>query len=94
MLSITTGRSARSVRAIISSRQIASEATAAAGTVPDPPLKPARVPAPSGTEAGALTRTCVPTGNCMSQGVAQFVPFTTTIRLASELVTVRCPTGL
>ena len=30
----------------------------------------------------------------MSQGVPQFAPFTVTVRPASELVTVRCPTGL
>src|SRR5208283_1861302 len=73
---------------------VPTQSPAAAGTLPLHPLISARVPVPSGTEAGALTRTCVPTGNCMLQGVPQVVPFTVTVRPASELVTVRDPTGL
>src|ERR1039458_1572902 len=71
-----------------------TQSPAGAGALPDHPLKSARVPSPSGTEEGALTRTWVPTGRWISQGVLQLAPSTVTVRLGIELVTVRCPTGV
>ena len=73
---------------------VPTQSPAGASTLPVHPLISAREPSPSGTEAGALTRTWVPTGNCMLHGVPQLVPFTVTVRPASGLVTVRDPTGL
>src|ERR1035437_5244062 len=74
--------------------RIPTQSPAGAAVLPDHPLKSARVPSPSATEAGALTRTWVPTGRWMSQGVLHVAPFTVNVRPGIELFTVRCPTGL
>src|ERR1035437_3128390 len=74
--------------------RVPTQSPAGAAVLPDHPLKSARVPSPSATEAGALTRNWVPTGRWMSQGVLQVAPFTVTVSPGIELFTVRCPTGL
>src|SRR5271157_2658830 len=59
----------------------------------DQPRKSWRELAPCGTDAGAPTSTCVPTGRNTLQGVVQVAPSTVTAKPATVLFTVRrdCP---
>src|ERR1039458_6792490 len=70
-----------------------SAATQSPGTVGPPlvdqPRKSWRELAPCGTDGGALTFTCAPTGRNTLQGVVQAAPSTVTGKPATVLFTVR-----
>src|ERR1039458_2883265 len=74
-----------------------SAATQSPGTVEPPlvdqPRKSWRELSPCGTDAGALTCTCAPTGRNTLQGVVQAAPSSVTGKPATVLFTVRrdCP---
>src|SRR5580658_8407164 len=62
-----------------------------------PPVHPVRSwreLLPCGTEAGAETSICVPTGCFTSHGVAHAEPLTITLTPARVLFTIRWPTGV